>query len=542
MYNMNAIDAEQKQKLLNEFSDFIISDLNDIQLYHDTLLFLSAYPQNEKLFDQTKRNIEQLKKSLEEFTSSVTEEKRWKLLKSGMAFTEVRSCFSYSSTKWLADNFKTNVDFYSSEADAETIKSVFRQLLPLGVCEKYFEEDYSIEKLARTISINKKINVLKWVLTQFENETVNENTREQLFGLLKIYVCWKQDEKSPNRTNARGIAKNIFFQNNEPLLKKADLRKEVESKKFKRIKLNFEEKENLTSTARGVLCSLYRETDPVTYASINEAELFELERGVSVALFYMKPNWRLPLESYVGYMAYRNNIPIAYGGGWVFQQRARFGINVLPSFRGGESAFIFSQLIKLYHHHLGVNYFNIEPYQIGQKNPDGIKSGAFWFYYRMGFRPLQNDLEKIAEEEYVKIKSDKLYRTEKKILTKLADSELMIYFSSNTLNHLSPNEMVKKLQLFVSKNYEGNFNAYSTISKRKFLKQFKKEKIKFRDSLNPELIAELCMYFNLFSNDKHRKKSELKIISKAIESKCSGNEFDFIQLLQKENQLFKFKN
>lgn len=541
MYIMNADVVEQKQNLLNELSHFIIDDLTDLQLYHDTLLYLLAYSQNEKLHEQTKRNINHLTKSLEKFSLNATEEKKWKLLKSGMAFTEVRSCFSYTITKWLWNYFKSTVSYYSSESDFETIKSVFRRLLPVGVCEKYFEEDYSLEKLAHSISTDKKIDVLKWVLTQFENEFVTEKTREQLFDLLKIYVCWKHDSKSPCRTNARGISKNISFQNNQPIFKEVDLKKEVAGKKFKKVKLDFQSKENLTSSARGILCSLYRETDPVTYASINETELFELDRGVSVALFYMRPSFRLPLESYVGYMAYRNNIPIAYGGGWVFQQRARFGINVLPSFRGGESAFIFSQLIKLYHHHLGVNYFNIEPYQIGQKNPDGIKSGAFWFYYRMGFRPLQKDLAQIAEEEFIKIKSNKLHRTEKKILIKLANSELIINFSKKTLNHLSPNDIVKELQMHVSKAHEGNFNAYSILSKQKILKQFKQEKIKFHDSSNTQLISELCMYFNFFSKDKHIKKSELKIISKMIEAKSSGVEFDFIQLLQKEKQLFKIK-
>lgn len=540
LHNMNADTIEHKQKLLNELSDFIIHDLNDLQFYHDTLLFLLAYPQNEKLHEQANRNIECLNKSLEKFSLTANEEKKWKLLKSGIAFTEVRCCFSYTITKWLLDNYKSSVSFYSADADAETIKSVFRQLLPVGICEKYFESDYSLEKLAQTLSSDKKINVLKWVLTQFENEFVNEKSREHLFASLKIYVCWKHDSVSPSRTNARGIAKNIFFQNNQPILKEVDLRREVGGKKFQKAKLNFHSKEKLIAAARGILCSLYRETDPVTYASSIDTELFELGRGVSVALYYLKPNFRLPLESYVGYMAYRNNIPIAYGGGWVFQRRARFGINVLPAFRGGESAYIFSQLIKLYHHHLGVHYFNIEPYQIGQKNPDGIKSGAFWFYYRMGFRPLQIELAKTAEEELIKIKSDKLYRTDKKTLLKLADSELMIDFSSKTSRHISANEMVEKLQLHVSKNHDCNFNAFSAIAQHKILKQFKKEKIKVHDFSNPELVAELCIYFNLYSNDKRRKKSELKIISEAIELKCSGSEYDFIRLLQK-NKLLIFK-
>ena len=252
----------------------------------------------------------------------------------------------------------------------------------------------------------------------------------------------------------------------------------------------------------------------------------------------MTPEFRLPLESYVGYLAYRNNIPIAYGGGWVFQGRARFGINVLPSFRGGESSVIFSQLIKLYHHYLGVNYFHIEPYQIGHKNSDGIKSGAFWFYYRMGFRPLQKELAKIAAIEFEKIKSDKTYRTEKKILVKLAASELMIDFSTKGETYVSPNEFVRNLQLHVSKYYQGDFNAFSLFAKNQILKQFKKEQIKIATIPVIRLFGELCMYLCIDSNNKKRSVTELKIIAKAIDAKCSGIEFEFIDLL-KNTQFLK---
>lgn len=75
MYIMNADVVEQKQNLLNELSHFIIDDLTDLQLYHDTLLYLLAYSQNEKLHEQTKRNINHLTKSLEKFSLNATEEK-----------------------------------------------------------------------------------------------------------------------------------------------------------------------------------------------------------------------------------------------------------------------------------------------------------------------------------------------------------------------------------------------------------------------------------------------------------------------------------
>ncbi|MBK9983286.1 MAG: hypothetical protein IPP15_12935 [Saprospiraceae bacterium] len=57
-------------------------------------------------------------------------------------------------------------------------------------------------------------------------------------------------------------------------------------------------------------------------------------------------------------------------------------------FRNGESAFILAQLLRVYKHVFKLSYFEVEPYQFGLDNPEGIASGAFWFYYRFGFRPL----------------------------------------------------------------------------------------------------------------------------------------------------------
>lgn len=529
---MEGNSSAQKKQLLQSVADYTIFDFKSTQLYHDTLLFLLAYPQNEELLKLTKHNLKLLCNKLSDYFSEATEKEKWKWIKTGLIFSTIKSTFSFTITKWILKNFKNAASFNSSEADFETLKIVFRQLLPPGICEVYFENNYSLKQLAIKISGDKKVNVLEWTIIQFENSALNENSREQLFALLKIYIDWNLTVDAPSRTTARGSSKKIFFLQNEPLIKSVDFKTVVSKPDFKKLSPDSKSKQQLVNAARGILCSLYRETDPVTYARINETEYFEMERGITIALFYMQPAFRLPLESYVGYMAFRNNIPIAYGGGWIFQQSARFGINILSAFRGGESAFIFSELIRLYHHHFGVNYFHIEPYQIGQKNPDGIKSGAFWFYYRLGFRPMQIALSDLAATEFEKINHDKSYRTEKKILLKLADAEMMIDFSSDKQKKNSPLEIAHELEQHVSKNYRYDFNACSVFEKKDFLNQLRSKKIKFHLPENSLLLSELMICFNLYSQEKNKSVSELKTISKLIESKCAAAEIDFIRVLQ----------
>jgi hypothetical protein len=84
----------------------------------------------------------------------------------------------------------------------------------------------------------------------------------------------------------------------------------------------------------------------------NDITLFHLDKGISIALFGSSNNKRYSLESYIGYLVLKNNIPASYGGGWIFGERSQFGINILESFRGGESGLIICELLRVYHQYL----------------------------------------------------------------------------------------------------------------------------------------------------------------------------------------------
>jgi len=47
----------------------------------------------------------------------------------------------------------------------------------------------------------------------------------------------------------------------------------------------------------------------VTYTDEGSVTLFRLDRGIDVALFGMRPPWRLALETYFGYLAFKNGVP-----------------------------------------------------------------------------------------------------------------------------------------------------------------------------------------------------------------------------------------
>ncbi|MFO1316643.1 MAG: hypothetical protein U1F58_13655 [Burkholderiales bacterium] len=45
------------------------------------------------------------------------------------------------------------------------------------------------------------------------------------------------------------------------------------------------------------------------------------------------------------------------------------------------------RILRAFHTLYGSGRFVVNPYQFGAGNAEAIASGAFWFYYRLGFRP-----------------------------------------------------------------------------------------------------------------------------------------------------------
>ena len=199
------------------------------------------------------------------------------------------------------------------------------------------------------------------------------------------------------------------------------------------VDVNESEAAQIIACGREILVRHLREIDPVTYTAVNLVSYYLLPRGLSVALMGMVPERRHPIDSYIAYVVFKNGWPISYGGSWILFDSGRIGLNIFPAYRGGESKYIFEQLLKLHSKVYKLNRFSVDPYQIGKENSEGINSGAFWTYYHQAFRPIREEQKKLAEAEALKIKSTKGYRSPVSILKKLADSRLELVLQKNSV-------------------------------------------------------------------------------------------------------------
>ncbi|MBL0144462.1 MAG: hypothetical protein IPP48_00490 [Chitinophagaceae bacterium] len=398
-------EAVEKFNLLNELSQRRLTNYTAVKNYHELLLFLKAYPDNEQVLNLVISEQVRVAAAVKKIMESGSAKAQKALSGCGIAGTTLITQYSFTITKWLAQKFTPFVCFDSCAAGAEEGAAILHYLFPKA--EYFFttQEKFSAQKRLNFL-FEKSNNKLQHLLQLFIQSVKDEKLCETLFDQLKIFTQWKLDDAIFNRTFVKGIEQPIFY--HKHLQKKVDKGHIFYKQSAKAVKLLIQQQEYLLDVAKASLAFYCRETEPVTLGAASEVKLFNCSRGISIALYGMMPERRLSIESYVGYMVFKNSVPVAYGGGWMFGHRCKIGLNIYPPFRSGESALIFSEVLNLYHQFYKQQYFIVKPYQYGKGNTEGLQSAAFWFYYKLGFKPVDKAIADIAKDEFDQNKKSSL--------------------------------------------------------------------------------------------------------------------------------------
>lgn len=525
--SFNELSAQQKVKLLTDCSSIKLSSANAIKHYHNSLLFTLAYPENEAIRSLAASEM----KRLSLFLKSAKQELKDKLILSGITNTQTDGAFSLSLVKWLLNEYGKDVQLHSFDDNGTHPKEVLKYCFPEMEFEMLADEKLSAVKWVEKLSGTKnKHRQLEWLVKHVDSMRAAELLKDQLFESLSVYVTVKGNDERFSRSFGNTQPKKIFYHTNGILKKFAEA--ELINKKLPKVTvLSTEQRKKIIDASRTALALLNRETDPVTYCNEDGLMYYELEHGLSIALFSMLPPRRLPLESYIGFMMFKNGYPMAYGGGWLFGHRSLLGINIFEAFRGGESAFVFAQLLRTYKNAFGAEYFEVEPYQFGKNNPEGLQSGAFWFYYRFGFRPLDPQLNQLALSEASKIANEKGYRSSIETLKKFTTGNVFVNFS-NQGSALNPSLISKYISQKIINDFNGDREQATSIARKMLVKVLGLSQ-KFARA-NQFGIQKLTVFFALCTDLNKLNAAQKNQIKKLLEEK-SLSEFNYINTLSKIN-------
>lgn len=386
--------AASQAAMLEKISSYSISSAASIKAFHEVLLFIKAYPANAAVYRMAHAALERTAEAVHRIMQGHNQRQQSALSGTGIANTTTIAGFSYTITQWMVQQFGNAVSLEAASGDKETGAAILHYLLP--PVEYYYSTQGNSSLSHRLHALLGKEETLKKLTGLFDAPLLNGKLTDILYDQLQVFTTWQHDDPVFNRSFMTAPPYRVFY--HAALKKQFDPYSVIHQPGIHSVPLTAAQQQHLVSVARASLAFYHRETDPVTYADEQQLKLFAMGRGVTIALFTKIPGRRLSIESYTGYMVFKNGIPVSYGGGWIFGHRCKIGVNIYPPFRGGESSWLFTQVLRLFKQQFNIHRFIVRPYQFGKGNREGLKSGAFWFYYKLGFRPVEEAVAIIAAE------------------------------------------------------------------------------------------------------------------------------------------------
>jgi hypothetical protein len=529
--------AARKSALLSECANCALTDPQPLLAYHDCLLFLLAYPESAALLAATRRELARVAAAARVMIETGPSRVRAKLANSGVAWAPMTIAFGYDIARWLAERHPRHAEIDSFADDGAALPALLRHALPPLEFEMLAADDVAAEEFLATASARHRGTRLQWLVAQVATLPCTEGLREHLFDALKAFITINPGAAALSRTFVRGLAGTTFFHRGD-LLRRVDPPALISVALAPPHELASAQRAHLLDAGRAMLASLGRETDAISAAEPEGIEYHALGRGVTIALYTMAPGRRLPLDSHVGFMLFKNSIPVGYGGGWPFLGTAKIGVNVFAPFRGGESAFLFCQVLRVYAQRFGVDHFVAEPSQFGGGNREGLESGAFWFYYRLGFRPIAAKLAALAADEYARMQRTPGYRPPLPVLRRFtrSDIELRLRPESPARPACDPAELSLAVSAWIAAQFHGDRAKAAAFATRTVSQALGARDTAHWPETERAAFEALCLLFARIPGLVHwpaRDKAQLVALARAK----GGNEFRHFDLLQKHQRL-----
>lgn len=512
--------AEEKIKLLNDIQLTALKSRKSFQLYADALLFFIAYPDNKAVYNLANKLLHQLHVYIE-----ANEKRQYSLYNSGIAGTAVCAAFGFEMVKWLAKQHPANIRIVSFEADDAQIQfilcSMMSKLESEILQDSYFNWKEWIE---RTMLPGETL--LDGLIAVFENKNSRPEVKDELWTAIGVNIeIFLATHSALPKSLTNLFYHRKLIRRNEPA--------NVVTKPVK-VRLSESEAAEIIDCSRMILVRHLREIDPISFADARLVSYYQLPRGISIALLEMTAERRHPIDSYIGYTVFKNGLPVAYAGSWLLFDSGRIGLNVFPAYRGGESHYIFEQVLQLHAQVYRLNRFTVDPYQIGNKNSDGIHSGAFWVYYHAGFRPVLPALAELATTEAEKIKNTPGYRSPASILKKLAANKLELVLQKKAVR-FDANDLSLAYAYLLKYKYKNNRQLFEKGKEQKLAAL-----LQIKNCAEPTMKFILQNWALLLMHNEAavQKNSTLKkILKQLFVLKATGSEADYHTLLQKTNTI-----
>ncbi|MFY9881794.1 MAG: hypothetical protein WAK39_20710, partial [Pseudolabrys sp.] len=265
-----------------------------------------------------------------------------------------------------------------------------------------------------------------FLVRRFAEANMDERWREEVFDSLDEPFVLAPARGTPSRTTSFIAGLPLCWQTHARSTARPHLKREVERPPKRMRHVNHKHGAELVNAARVAMLTRERDLEQIAYASADDAWILEDEDGLCFVALGKVPERRFVLESTYVYIVVKNGVPVGYLqgsglGGW-----AEINYNIFPPWRGRDAAALYARSLAVIHAFQHVSTFIVDPYQLGADNEEAIESGAWWFYYKLGFRPRGRETRVLALREQDRVTKRASYRSSPSTLRELALSPMVL--------------------------------------------------------------------------------------------------------------------
>jgi hypothetical protein len=419
--NYGSGQAEIKLRLLTQLETRYLHTSTQVLRLHEHLCFLRAYPDSSLVHARVVR-------LLKNFTARPDfQRQQMTLSDTGIAGTIIRYRFFWPTARWLAAHWpaQLEIDWESVDEPARLSAAVPLLVTPLEANWLRLRQDDPHRSLSLLSGTH--VTDATFFIKAVEAIPGDHVTREAFFDGLDTPFLLRPGFNTPSRTRAHyALAPVVFLRSQPPRDRRPDLLAELKHPPRAVRSISIHEGQTLIGLAREAMVTRERDLDNFAYGDPRDVRLVDDGEGLQWAVIGTLPERRPLLRATYGMLALRNGVPVGYVGVDALFRSADLSFNMFPTFRGGEAAYVFARTLAALVPIFGPRSFTIEPYQLGHHNDEAIESGAWWFYYKLGFRPRNTQIRELAREELARMRTNPRHRSSKATLRRLAQDYLYL--------------------------------------------------------------------------------------------------------------------
>ncbi len=528
-------------KLLNSLASVRFPDAGSLIRLHEALLFLRAFPQGPGVIRKTEKILNSFWKRVADLRQRGVDLTLWDTFEfSGVAGTAMEDTPSFDVARWLIKHMPGKIEIaWDNYEPGRELGATWPRFMPLLEDDAYVEADTPWRQWLEAAQ-GKRNASPDWLLRQFEGLPLSEHDKAELYDSLRLPLRWSLGNSRISRTRNWERVRKVFY-HTEPLISRSEvsLAEELAKKPPALVKLSRKQGERVMDTIREVMLVRYRELYGTTLGDSASARRADVGRGLSIYLWNLPPSRRLPLRAYVAGLTVKNGVPINYIEAIGLCEWMEVGFNTFYTFRGGETGWVYAQVLRCLTNLMGTTCVSVYPYQLGHDNEEAIESGAFWFYRKVGFRPGGPELLRLVEGEESKIAANPMYRTSARTLRRLAAGHVFYELPGSEVgvwDRFSTRKIGLRVNAHMARKFGGDAGRMRAESARSVARILgvntspwsALEKASFEN-----FAVALAEVHNLSSWTREEKDALLQI----IRAKAARNEMRYLHLTQQHKRL-----